>query len=77
VIKAQWNDSYGNYVVIDHGSNITTLYAHNSSLSVSVGQSVARGQVIAGAGTTGSSTGVHCHFEVSVKGQLQNPRAWL
>jgi murein DD-endopeptidase MepM/ murein hydrolase activator NlpD len=78
VISAGWNSGgYGNMVMIDHGSNIVTLYGHNSSVSVSVGQHVKRGQVIASAGSTGNSTGPHCHFEVRVSGTPQNPRGWL
>lgn len=59
-----WNGGYGNYVVVDHGSGVQTLYAHLSSVSVSVGQSVSRGDVIGGLGNTGKSTGPHLHFEV-------------
>jgi murein DD-endopeptidase MepM/ murein hydrolase activator NlpD len=77
VYSAGWKGSYGNAVIIDHGSGIMTLYGHNSSFAVSSGQSVKRGQVIAYAGSTGNSTGPHCHFEVRVNGTPQNPRGWL
>ena len=77
VIKAGWNNSYGNLVMIDHGGGIVTLYAHNSKLLVSTGDVVARGQNIALVGSTGQSTGPHIHFEVRVDGQYQNPRNWL
>lgn len=73
VIVAGTGKSYGNYVVIDHGNGYTTLYAHNSRLCVSVGDSVTRGQVIAKCGSTGNSTGPHIHFEVSKNGSLVNP----
>lgn len=73
VIVAGSGKSYGNYVVLDHGNGYTTLYAHNSRLCVSVGESVTRGQVIAKAGSTGNSTGPHIHFEVSYNGSLVNP----
>ncbi|MDR2156469.1 MAG: M23 family metallopeptidase, partial [Clostridiales Family XIII bacterium] len=78
VIFAGWNSGgYGYMVMIDHGSGIVTLYAHNSSVAVSAGQTVTRGQTIAYAGSTGDSTGPHCHFEVRVYGTPQNPRQWL
>ncbi len=77
VIKAGWNNSYGNVVMIDHGGGIVTLYAHNSKLLVSKGDVVSRGQAIALAGSTGRSTGPHIHFEVRVDGEYQNPRNWL
>lgn len=77
VIKAGWNNSYGNVIMIDHGGGIVTLYAHNSKLLVSTGDVVARGQVIALVGSTGNSTGPHIHFEVRVNGEYENPRTWL
>ncbi|MDR0886052.1 MAG: peptidoglycan DD-metalloendopeptidase family protein [Clostridiales Family XIII bacterium] len=78
VLIAGWSTGgYGNYVIINHGSGLTTLYAHNSSIAVSVGQQVSRGQVIAYSGSTGNSTGPHCHFEVAVNGIQQNPRNYL
>ena len=75
---ATYHYSYGNYVVINHGKingvTIKTLYAHmQSGLSVSVGQTVSQGQKIGVMGTTGSSTGVHLHFEVQENGTVVNP----
>ncbi len=77
VIIAGWNNAYGNYVVINHGGGVTTLYGHNSSLTVSKGQKVSRGQVIAKVGSTGYSTGPHIHFEVQVNGSPVNPMSYL
>ena len=74
---ASMSGGYGNYVMIAHGGGIVTLYGHNSSLCVSAGQQVSRGQTIARAGSTGASTGVHCHFEVRVNGTPVNPRGYL
>lgn len=68
---------YGHHVIISHGSNIATLYAHMSSINVSVGQSVSRGQQIGGVGTTGSSTGNHLHFEVRVNGSHVSPWGYI
>ncbi len=59
-----WNGGYGNYVVIEHGNKTQTLYAHNTSNLVSVGQMVVQGQVIGYVGSTGKSTGPHVHFEI-------------
>lgn len=73
VIISTWHSSYGYYVGIDHGNGVVTIYAHNSELLVSVGQSVSQGQTIAHAGSTGYSTGAHCHFEVRVNGEKVSP----
>lgn len=68
---------YGWYVVVSHGSNISTLYAHMSSIIVSQGQVVSRGQKLGGVGTTGSSTGNHLHFEVRVNGSHVSPWGYI
>lgn len=76
VITASYLGSYGNVVMIDHGDKVT-VYAHNSSLKVRVGQQVSQGQVISLVGSTGRSTGPHCHFEVRVGGKAVNPLGYL
>ena len=78
VLLTGWMPSgYGNYLTIYHGNDISTLYAHNSSLAVSQGQSVSKGQVVAYSGSTGWSTGPHCHFEVRINGKPVNPLGYL
>lgn len=77
VITATYNSAYGNYVVIDHGGGVCTLYAHQSSMAVSVGQYVSAGEVIGYVGSTGYSTGPHLHFEVIVNGTVQNPHNYV
>lgn len=77
VIVATYNYAEGNYVCIDHGGGIATVYMHNSSLNVSVGESVSAGQQIACAGSTGISTGPHCHFGVRVNGEYVDPLTYL
>lgn len=75
VVVATKHSSYGNYIVLDHGGGISTLYAHCSKLLVSVGDTVQQGDHIAEMGATGNVTGPHLHFEVRVDGQIQDPIA--
>ena len=77
VISAGWVDGYGNTVMIDHGGGVVTLYGHNQSFAVSAGQTVTQGQVIAYCGSTGNSTGPHCHFEVLVNDEPVDPNTYL
>lgn len=77
VITASYSGSMGNYVTIAHGNGLTTTYMHNSSLAVTTGQQVTRGQVIAYAGSTGNSTGPHCHLGVRVNGSYVDPLPYL
>lgn len=77
VIYAGWMGGYGNAVMIDHGGGLVTLYGHNSSLTVGVGENVSKGQTIALAGSTGNSTGPHCHFEVRIHGEVTSPLNYL
>ncbi len=69
--------SYGKYIVISHAGGLSTLYAHNSQLLVSVGDSVTKGQTIALSGQSGNATGPHCHFEVWLNGTRVNPLSYL
>ena len=77
VIVSQYSSSYGNYVVVSHGSGNTTLYAHMSSRKVSVGAYVNQGDVLGITGSTGNSTGPHLHFEISENGVRINPLTYL
>ena len=77
VIVSQYSSSYGNYVVVSHGSGNTTLYAHMSSRKVSVGAYVNQGDVLGVTGSTGHSTGPHLHFEISENGVRINPLNYL
>ncbi len=72
VAYAGWHYSYGNYVLINHGGGISTLYAHNSSLATYTGASVSKGEVISYVGSTGDSTGPHLHFEYRINGNRVN-----
>ena len=77
VIYNGWLGGYGYAVMIDHGSGLVTLYAHNQSLNVYEGQYVTKGTCIAYAGSTGYSTGPHCHFEVRLHGEVTEPLNYL
>lgn len=77
VVHSGWLGGYGKAVIIDHGGGISTLYAHNSELTVSEGETVYQGQVVAYAGSTGYSTGPHLHFEVREYGEPVSPYSYL
>lgn len=77
VLASKWSSSYGNVIYISHGSGYVTLYAHNSKLLVSKGDLVVKGQVIALVGSTGWSTGNHCHFGVQIDGVWVNPAQYF
>ena len=77
VVIASGQGGYGNTVVIDHGGGMATLYGHQSSIAVSVGQQVVVGQVIGYVGSTGNSTGPHLHFEVRIAGNPVDPVPYL
>ena len=77
VTYSGWMNGYGNTIIIDHGGGLSTLYGHNSSLVARVGQVVSRGQTVAKCGSTGWSTGNHCHFSVLKNGAYVNPRNYL
>nr|WP_319487985.1 peptidoglycan DD-metalloendopeptidase family protein [uncultured Caproiciproducens sp.] len=77
VVLAGWNSGYGNCVKINHGNGIATLYGHASKILVTVGQRVSKGQAIALIGSTGNSTGPHCHFEVIKNGTKVNPLSYV
>lgn len=77
VILASYSSSYGNYVMIDHGGGVITLYAHGSKICVEVGQEVKKGDEIMLVGSTGWSTGPHLHFEVRIDGQTYDPLPYI
>ena len=74
---AGWNGGYGNCAIIDHGGGVSTLYAHMSSISVSVGQTVSAGGAVGRVGSTGNSTGPHLHFEILINGSAVNPMQYF
>ena len=77
VVEAGWVSGYGYTVIIDHGNGMSTLYAHNSDVAVSPGQTVSKGQVVSYSGNTGGSTGPHLHFEVRINGEPTDPMGYL
>lgn len=81
VIYSGWYGGYGKVVIVEHGvvsgKPMTTLYAHMSSIAVSNGQRVSKGQTLGYEGTTGYSTGPHCHFEIRVNGHPNNPLSYI
>ena len=77
VITASYSDGYGNYIIIDHGNGMQTLYAHMSGLAVGEGSTVSQGQTIGYVGATGRATGTHLHFEVFVNGSRTDPASYF
>ncbi len=78
VVEAGWSpNGGGNRIVVDHGNGMKSTYNHLSSIETTIGAGVARGQRLAGAGTTGNSTGCHLHFEVVRNGITVDPRGWI
>ena len=73
VITATYNDGYGNYIIVDHGNGVQTLYAHMSDTAVTQGTTIGQGETIGYLGATGMATGTHCHLEVFVDGQNVDP----
>lgn len=77
VVFAGWDGGYGNKIIVDHNNGYRTVYAHLSSITVNVGQTVPKGSKIGVMGSTGDSTGVHLHFEIYKNGSLKNPMDYL
>jgi murein DD-endopeptidase MepM/ murein hydrolase activator NlpD len=77
VVLAGWNGGYGNYTCIQHTASLSSCYAHQSSIQVSVGQDVSQGDVIGLVGCTGLCFGDHLHFEVRIDGAVTNPLNYL
>lgn len=77
VVAAAYSSSMGNYIMINHGSGLYSIYMHCSALYVSTGQTVTKGQKIAAVGMTGSATGNHLHFSVRLNGSYVNPWNYL
>jgi LysM repeat protein len=76
----KWNWGYGNYIIIDHGDGVETLYAHNNILKVAEGDTVRKGQLISLMGNTGKVrgvTGIHLHFELRIRGRKVNPQIYF
>jgi len=77
VLVAGWNEEYGNFILLDHGFGVTSLYGHNSHLDVRKEDRVERGDILAYVGSTGRSTAPHLHFEVRRNGIPEDPRQYL
>ena len=77
VVAAAYSDGYGNYIIIDHGNGVQTLYAHMSGFAVGYGSVVSQGQTIGYLGMTGRATGVHCHLEVFINSQRVDPAGYV
>ena len=77
VLHAGWNSGYGRCVVIDHGNNYHTLYAHLSRMDVIEGEEIRQGEVLGAVGVTGRSTGAHLHYEVRIGSTPVNPYRFL
>lgn len=77
IVAEDSGNGYGNYIIIDHGNGFKTLYGHNSSLCVSVGDVVSQGDLIAYSGSTGNSTGPHLHFEIQKDDEKVDPERYL
>ena len=77
VVTANYDSGYGYQIIIDHGNGYTTLYAHCSELLAAEGDTVKKGDIIATTGDSGWSTGIHCHYEIMLNGEYQNPRDYL
>lgn len=77
VIESDFHHSYGFYVVVDHHNGFITKYAHNTENTVAVGDWVSRGDVVGTTGSTGMSTGIHCHYEITLNGFYQDPELYL
>lgn len=77
VVGAGSSGAYGYLITINHGNGFETLYAHCSSMRVHIGEKVFKGQIIGGVGSTGRSTGPHCHFEIKINGKNVNPASYV
>jgi len=77
VLFAGWLRGYGQVIIIDHGNNLSSVYAHLSSMSVRESAAVKKGQTIGSVGSTGTATGAHLHFEVRVGGDARDPMRYL
>ncbi|MGI6452529.1 MAG: murein hydrolase activator EnvC family protein [Syntrophomonadaceae bacterium] len=77
IIQTGWMGGYGQVVIIDHGNQVSTLYAHQSKILVNTGDTVYKGQTIGKVGSTGWSTGPHLHFEVRINGKHTDPMQYI